>query len=40
VSISSDSLTQIPVNNTVGEAYGFEFFLSKKNILNENRFSG
>jgi hypothetical protein len=40
VSISSDSLTQIPVNNSVGEAYGFEFFLSKKNIFNENRFSG
>jgi hypothetical protein len=40
VSISSDSLTQIPVNGSVGEAYGLEFFLSKKNIFNENRFSG
>ncbi len=35
-----DSLTQIPVNGSYGEAYGFEFFLSKKNIMNDNRFSG
>jgi hypothetical protein len=36
----SDSLTQIPVNNSAGEAYGLEVFLSKRNILNENKISG
>jgi len=40
VRISGDSLTQIPVNNSVGEAYGLELFLEKKNISGNNRFSG
>ncbi len=40
VSFSSDSLTQIPINESVGEAYGLEFFLEKKNIFRENKFSG
>ena len=40
VAIIGDSLTQIPVNNSFGEAYGFEFFLSKRNILNNSKFSG
>ncbi len=40
VSIPGDSLTQIPVNAAVGEAYGLEFFLEKKNIYGNNRFSG
>ena len=40
ISIPGDSLTQIPVNGSYGEAYGFEFFLAKKNIMNNNRFSG
>ncbi len=40
VAIIGDSLTQIPVNNSFGEAYGFEFFLSKRNILNKSKFSG
>ncbi|NWF88319.1 MAG: TonB-dependent receptor [Ignavibacteriaceae bacterium] len=40
VRISGDSLTQIPTNAAFGESYGLEFFLSKKNIMNESRFSG
>jgi hypothetical protein len=40
VIIPADSLTQIPVNNSVGEAYGIEIFLSKKNISGFNRLSG
>ncbi len=38
--ISGDSLTQIPVNDSYGESYGLELFLSKKNIMNESRLSG
>ncbi|HAB53682.1 MAG: hypothetical protein A2315_08905 [Ignavibacteria bacterium RIFOXYB2_FULL_35_12] len=38
--ISGDSLTQIPINDSYGESYGLEFFLSKKNIMNESRLSG
>ena len=38
--ISGDSLTQIPINDSFGESYGLEFFLSKKNIMNESRISG
>jgi len=38
--IGGDSLTQIPINDSYGESYGLEFFLSKKNIMNESRFSG
>jgi hypothetical protein len=37
---SGDSLTQIPINASFGEAYGFEFFLSKRNTFYESRFSG
>ncbi|HSP88155.1 MAG TPA: hypothetical protein VLN45_08475, partial [Ignavibacteriaceae bacterium] len=40
VAIPTDSLTQIPINAAVGEAYGLEFFLEKKNISRDNRFSG
>jgi hypothetical protein len=40
VTIQGDSLTQIPVNQSDGEAYGLEFFLSKKNISGDNRLSG
>lgn len=40
IGISGDSLTQIPVNDSYGESYGLEFFLSKKNLMNETRFSG
>lgn len=40
VAISGDSLTQIPVNNSYGEAYGFEFFLSKSNVMNNSKLSG
>jgi len=37
---SDDSLTQIPINGSFGEAYGVEFFLSKKSNFFESRFSG
>jgi hypothetical protein len=40
VGFTKDSSTQIPVNNSFGSAYGFEFFLSKKNIMNNSKFSG
>jgi len=40
VAISGDSLTQIPVNNSYGEAYGFEFFLSKRNVMSDSKLSG
>lgn len=40
VTIPGDSLTQFPVNASFGEAYGLEFFLEKKNIFRESRFSG
>ncbi len=40
IAVKGDSLTQIPVNNSNGEAYGLEFFLSKKNITGNNKLSG
>jgi hypothetical protein len=40
IPISGDSLTQIPVNSSVGESYGIEFFLEKKNASEDSRFSG
>jgi hypothetical protein len=40
VSVRGDSLTQIPINASYGEAYGLELFLSKKNISNDDRLSG
>lgn len=40
VAVKGDSLTQVPINNAFGEAYGFEFFLAKKNIVNQSRLSG
>ncbi len=40
VAFRGDSITQIPVNNSYGEAYGFEFFLSKRNVMNNNKLSG
>ncbi|MCF8241034.1 MAG: TonB-dependent receptor [Melioribacteraceae bacterium] len=35
-----DSATQIPVNNSFGEAYGLEFLLEKRNIDGNNKFDG
>ncbi len=32
VRVQQDSITQIPVNNSNGDAYGFELFLEKRNI--------
>lgn len=40
VPVIGDSVTQIPINNSDGEAYGFEFFLAKRNIERGSRFSG
>jgi len=40
IAVSGDSLTQIPVNSSYGESYGLEFFLSKRNLMNESRLSG
>jgi hypothetical protein len=40
ITVDGDSITQIPVNDAYGESYGLEFFLSKRNIMNESRFSG
>lgn len=35
-----DSLTNIPLNNSFGEAFGFEFLLEKKNIAGQNWVDG
>jgi hypothetical protein len=40
IAVGVDSITQIPVNNSYGNSYGFEFFLSKRNLMNNNKFSG
>jgi hypothetical protein len=40
VTIPVDSLTQIPINNSYGKAYGIEFFLSKQNISDDKKLSG
>lgn len=37
---SVDSLTQIPINNSYGTAYGIEILLAKKNIENDSRLTG
>jgi hypothetical protein len=40
VTVQGDSITQIPVNNADGNAYGVEIFLARKNLLPGERFSG
>ncbi|GAB1348860.1 TonB-dependent receptor [Ignavibacteriales bacterium] len=40
VRIQSDSLTQIPVNDSYGESYGLEVMLAKKNIDRNSKISG
>lgn len=40
VPVIGDSVTQIPINNSNGEAYGFEFFLAKRNIERGSKLSG
>ncbi len=40
VAVTGDSLTQIPVNNADGRAYGAEIFLAKKNLGPDDKFSG
>ncbi|MGE5430432.1 MAG: TonB-dependent receptor [Syntrophomonadaceae bacterium] len=40
VYVRSDSVSQIPVNNSDGEAYGFEILLEKRNIAGINVLSG
>jgi hypothetical protein len=38
--VRGDSLTQVPANNSYGEAYGFEVLLAKRNIAERSRISG
>jgi len=38
--VQGDSLTQIPVNGSFGEAYGIELLLAKKNIVKGSNLSG
>jgi hypothetical protein len=38
--VQGDSLTQIPVNNSFGKAYGLEFLVEKKNIVGVTKFDG
>jgi hypothetical protein len=40
VAVRGDSLTQVPVNNAYGNAYGAEIFLAKKNLTQDDRLSG
>ncbi len=40
VAVPGDSLTQIPVNNADGSAYGAEIFLAKKNHGSDDNLSG
>ena len=40
IPLKGDSLTQIPINGATGEAYGLELFLSKKNLLENEKLSG
>lgn len=40
VPIISDSLTQIPINNSYGNAYGLEFLLARKNIASKSKLTG
>ncbi len=36
----SDSVTQIPINNSYGNAYGLEFLLAKKNSIKNSKLTG
>ena len=38
--IRGDSVTQVPVNGSNGEAYGLELFLAKQNVIKDSRLSG
>lgn len=40
VPVAGDSVTNIPANDSYGEAYGLEFLLAKKNIRKDSKFSG
>ncbi len=40
VTVQSDSITQIPVNNSYGESYGLEVMLAKKNMDRNSSLSG
>lgn len=40
IPFTGDSLTQVPVNNSNGEAYGFELIIEKKNSASGDRLSG
>jgi len=38
--VQGDSSTQIPINGSNGEAFGFELLLAKRNVFNNSRLSG
>lgn len=40
VPILADSVTQIPTNDSYGNAYGFEFLLAKKNTVRNSKLTG
>lgn len=40
VKISADSVTQIPLNGSNGEAFGIEFLLGKKNLAPQSKLNG
>ncbi len=40
VPISADSVTQIPINDSYGNAYGLEFLLAKKNAVRNSKLTG
>lgn len=40
IAYQSDSITLIPANNSIGNAYGIEFLLAKVNLDRENRLNG
>ncbi len=40
ITVPGDSVTQIPINDSYGEAYGFELLVEKRNILGKNKING
>lgn len=40
VEVFGDSVTQVPINNSTGEAYGFEFMIEKRNLAGTNNLNG
>jgi hypothetical protein len=40
ISVAGDSSTQVPVNNSYGEAYGIELLIAKRNVAEKSPVSG